>query len=71
MLNLEFFSDELSEKKVYLVDMSILSILLSPGPGYHSGATGKFLGGPGYIVATFFLILSIFRPAQQEIKKNH
>jgi hypothetical protein len=34
-LNLEFFSDELPEKKVYLVDMSILSILLSPGPGYH------------------------------------
>jgi hypothetical protein len=29
-LNLEFFSDELPEKKVYLVDMSILSILLSP-----------------------------------------
>jgi hypothetical protein len=34
-LNLEFFSDELPEKKVYLVDMSILSILLSPGPGCH------------------------------------
>jgi hypothetical protein len=30
-LNLEFFSDEIPEKKVYLVDMSILSILLSPG----------------------------------------
>jgi hypothetical protein len=30
-LNLEFFSDELLEKKVYLIDMSILSILLSPG----------------------------------------
>jgi hypothetical protein len=27
----EFFSDELPEKKVYLIDMSILSILLSPG----------------------------------------
>jgi hypothetical protein len=25
-----------SEKKVYLVDMSILSILLSPEPGYHT-----------------------------------
>jgi hypothetical protein len=33
MLNLEFFSDELPEKKVYLIDMSILSILLSPEPG--------------------------------------
>jgi hypothetical protein len=31
MLNLDFFSDELPEKKVYLVDMSILLILLSPG----------------------------------------
>jgi hypothetical protein len=31
MLNPEFFSDELPEKKVYLVDMSILSILLSSG----------------------------------------
>jgi hypothetical protein len=30
-LNLEFFSDELPAKKVYLIDMSILSILLSPG----------------------------------------
>jgi hypothetical protein len=30
-LNLEFFSDELPEKKLQLVDMSILSILLSPG----------------------------------------
>jgi hypothetical protein len=36
MLNLEFFSDELPEKKVYLVDMSILSILLSPEPGCHT-----------------------------------
>jgi hypothetical protein len=35
-LNLEFFSDELPEKKAYLDDMSILSILLSPGPGYHT-----------------------------------
>jgi hypothetical protein len=31
-LNLEFFSDELPERKVYLVDMSILSIILSPEP---------------------------------------
>jgi hypothetical protein len=38
-LNLEFFSDELPEKKVYLVDMSILSILLSPEPGCHSLGT--------------------------------
>jgi hypothetical protein len=34
-LNLEFFSDELPEKKVYLIDMSVLSILLSPGLGCH------------------------------------
>jgi hypothetical protein len=33
MLNLEFFSDKVPEKKVYLVDMSILLIILSPGPG--------------------------------------
>jgi hypothetical protein len=38
MLNLEFFSNELPEKKVYLVDMSILSILLSPRPGCHNVA---------------------------------
>jgi hypothetical protein len=36
MLNPEFFSDELPENKVYLVDMSILSILLSPRPGCHT-----------------------------------
>jgi hypothetical protein len=35
-LNLEFFTDELPEKKVYLVDMSILSILSSPKPGCHT-----------------------------------
>jgi hypothetical protein len=35
-LNLEFFLDELSKKKVYLVNMSILSILLSPEPGCHT-----------------------------------
>jgi hypothetical protein len=35
MFNLEFFSDELPENKVYLVDMSILSVLLSPEPGCH------------------------------------
>jgi hypothetical protein len=34
--NLKFFSDELPEKKIYFVDMSILSILLSPGSGYHN-----------------------------------
>jgi hypothetical protein len=39
-LNLEFFSDELLEKKVYLVDMSILSIILSPRPGCHRGRGG-------------------------------
>jgi hypothetical protein len=33
--SLEFFSDELPEKKLQLVDMSILSILLSPRPGCH------------------------------------
>jgi hypothetical protein len=32
MLNLKFFSDELTEKKVCLVDMSSQSILLSSGP---------------------------------------
>jgi hypothetical protein len=36
MLNLEFFSDELPKKKVYLIDMSILLILLSLGPGCHT-----------------------------------
>jgi hypothetical protein len=35
-LNLEFFSDKLPEKKVYLVDMNVLSILLSPRLGYHT-----------------------------------
>jgi hypothetical protein len=35
-LNLEFFLDDLLEKKVYLVDMSILSILLSHRPGCHT-----------------------------------
>lgn len=36
-LTSEFFSDELPEKKLQLVDMSILSILLSPESGYHKG----------------------------------
>jgi hypothetical protein len=35
-LNLEFFSYELPKKKLQLVDMSILSILLSPEPGCHT-----------------------------------
>jgi hypothetical protein len=35
-LNLKFFPDKLPEKKVYLVDMSILSIILSPGPGCNT-----------------------------------
>jgi hypothetical protein len=35
MFNLEFFSDELLEKKVYHVDMSILTILLSPELGCY------------------------------------
>jgi hypothetical protein len=35
-LNLEFFSYELPKKKVYLVNMSILSILLSPEPECHT-----------------------------------
>jgi hypothetical protein len=43
MLNLEFISDELLEKKVYLVDMSILSILLSPEPGCHIVAPGQHI----------------------------
>ena len=34
-LTSEFFSNELPEKKLQLVDMSILSILLSPEPGSH------------------------------------
>jgi hypothetical protein len=36
MLDLEFFSDELLENKVHLVDMSILSIILSPRSGCHT-----------------------------------
>jgi hypothetical protein len=35
-LTLEFFVGELPEKKVYLGDMSILSILLSLEPGCHN-----------------------------------
>jgi hypothetical protein len=35
-LNLEFFSDELPQKKIYLVDMSILSIILSLGLRCHT-----------------------------------
>jgi hypothetical protein len=34
-LTLEFFRDGLPEKKLQLVDMSILLILLSPGRGYY------------------------------------
>ena len=34
-LTSEFFGDRLPKKKLQLVDMSILSILLSPGPGCH------------------------------------
>jgi hypothetical protein len=45
MLNLEFFLDELPEKKVYLVDMSILSILLSPGQDVTHTLTAQ-LGTP-------------------------
>jgi hypothetical protein len=41
MLNLEFFLDELPEKKVYLVDMSILSILLIPRSGCHINIAGR------------------------------
>jgi hypothetical protein len=33
--NLKVFADELPEKKLQLVGMSILSILLSHGPEYH------------------------------------
>jgi hypothetical protein len=35
MLNPEFFSVGLLEKKIYLDGMSILSIILSLEPGYH------------------------------------
>jgi hypothetical protein len=34
-LTSEFFGNELPEKKLQLVDMSILSIQFSPRPGYH------------------------------------
>jgi hypothetical protein len=34
-LTLEFFGDELPEKKLQLIDMSILLILLSPRPGCY------------------------------------
>jgi hypothetical protein len=36
-LTLEFFTGGLSEKKVYLGGVSILSILLSLESGYHNG----------------------------------
>jgi hypothetical protein len=35
-LNPEFLWSEFPEKKLQLVDMSILLILLSPRPGYHT-----------------------------------
>lgn len=35
-LTLEFFVDEFPEKKLQLIDMGILSILLSPGLGCHT-----------------------------------
>jgi hypothetical protein len=55
-LNLEFLLDELLEKKVYLVDMSILSITLRPRPGCHrrcgdrveASKEGGFLGRLAY-----------------------
>ena len=34
-LTSELFADGLSEKKLQLIDMSILLILLSPGPGCY------------------------------------
>jgi hypothetical protein len=34
-LTYRFFRDRLPKNKIYLVGMSILSILLSLGPGYH------------------------------------
>ena len=34
-LTSKFFSNEVPEKKLQLIDMSILSILLSPEPGSH------------------------------------
>jgi hypothetical protein len=50
MLNLEFFSDDLPEKKVYLVDMSILSILLSPEPGCHMTTSTECKKVSGYFL---------------------
>ena len=38
-LTLEFFRDRLPEKKLQFVGMSILLILLSPGPGCHTTST--------------------------------
>src|SRR3954462_7125749 len=38
-LTLEFFSNELPEKKLQLVGMGFLSILLSHAPGSHTGAS--------------------------------
>ena len=39
MLGPEKFGDQLPEKKLQLVGMSILLILLSPGPGCHNVKT--------------------------------
>ena len=39
-LTSEFFGDRLPENKLQLVGMSILLILLSPGPGCHTGGGG-------------------------------
>jgi hypothetical protein len=45
-LILEFFSVELTEKKVYIDYMSILSILLNIESGYHSNVLLKIeVGG--------------------------
>ena len=63
-LTLEFFRDRLPEKKLQLIDMSILSILLSPGSGCHnrgicffwvsSLAYPNLLGKKGYVVVVRF-----------------
>jgi hypothetical protein len=40
----EFFAVELPEMKVYLGGMSILSILLSLGPEYHTRCPSMLMG---------------------------
>jgi hypothetical protein len=65
-LNPEFFSDELPEKKVYLVDMSILSILLSPGQDVTLTENRKYSAKSAYAkqfigAAVSFLYKTVWR----------